>query len=51
MFLGGVVMKTKYFEIVCSVCGSKKVALVEYHNSNGDGMRLKCKECNAKDDL
>lgn len=44
-------MTTRHFKIICKECGSEKVVLSNWHNDHEEGMRLRCSECNAKEDL
>lgn len=44
-------MKTRNFKITCAECGSGKVVLSNWHNADEEGMRLRCKDCEAKEDL
>ncbi len=44
-------MKTKYFEITCTKCGSKNVQLWDWHNKDDSGMKLKCNDCKAEEKI
>lgn len=44
-------MKIGNFEVTCTNCGSKKVAIINYHNENEAGVRFECQECGEKAEI
>ena len=44
-------MKIGVFEIICTKCGSKKVAITNVHNDYEAYIRIKCNKCGAKTEI